>query len=83
MKSITRQRLNHFNNFAKTSEPIIENIIGYKFKNSNLLRQAFMHSSLRSSNGFGGKDNEELEFYVNHTIPFTAITEIHILQFSK
>lgn len=47
-----------YEKFISEDSPIIENIIGYSFKNKKLLRQAFVHPSCR--NMFA--DGDELEF---------------------
>ncbi len=43
-----------------TNELIVQNQIGYDFKNPLLLRQAFVRKSYSSENG--GENNEVLEF---------------------
>lgn len=46
----------------------IENQIGYKFKNKNLIRQAFVRRSY--SEEHGGENNEVLEFYGDKVLDF-------------
>ncbi len=56
----------------------VEKIIGYKFKNKNLLRTALTHSSY--SNEHRVESNERLEFLGDAVIEF-IITEILYLEF--
>lgn len=41
-------------------ETVVQNQIGYEFKNQRLLRQAFVRKSYSAENG--GENNEVLEF---------------------
>jgi ribonuclease-3 len=57
----------------------IENLIGYSFKDKNLLRKCFTHSSFTASNG--GEDNEVLEFFGDAIMDF-IVTE-HLFKTRK
>lgn len=50
---------------------IIENRIGYNFKNQDLLQQAFIRSSYSKENG--GEDNEVLEFIGDKVLDLTIV----------
>ena len=50
----------------------IESLIGYEFKNKDLLRQCFTHTSY--ANEHGEKNNELLEFFGDAIIQF-VVTE--------
>ena len=49
----------------------IEEILGYQFKNKNLLKQAFTRSSYSQENG--GLDNEILEFIGDKVIDYCIV----------
>ena len=50
------------NKGAKTYEPSVETIIGYKFKNPELLEIALTHTSYANESRTPVKHNERLEF---------------------
>lgn len=51
----------------------VEQIIGYKFKNKNLLEQCFTHSSYQNGNA---KDNEKLEFLGDAILDFIVAEKL-------
>lgn len=55
----------------------IEKKIGYTFKDKELLKQAFTHSSY--SNRYGGKNNERLEYFGDAVLQF-VVTEWQFLK---
>ena len=58
----------------------IEEKIGYVFKNKDLLKQAFIHSSY--SNHYGGESNERLEYFGDAILQF-IVTEWQFINDSK
>ena len=54
---------------------LIQNTIGYQFKNENLLRQAFTRKSFASINK--QQNNEILEFYGDRILNFIVIKEFY------
>ncbi len=58
----------------KTTE--IENIIGYSFRNKNLLEVAFTHSSY--VNEHGGESNEKLEFLGDSVLNFVVAELLYL-----
>ena len=55
----------------KTWESTIEEVIGYTFKNKELLRQAFTRRSFTQENG--GQNNEILEFVGDKVLDVTVV----------
>mgnify|MGYP000609042232 CR=1 FL=1 len=45
-----------------TNYNLLESLLGYKFRNMELLNEAISHPSLRGNPSFSGKDYERLEF---------------------
>lgn len=53
----------------------VESIIGYEFKDKNLLRQCFTHSSY--ANEHGAMDNELLEFFGDSIMEFVVTEHLY------
>ena len=58
---------------SKRQRRKVQDRIGYKFKNSALLSQAFVRKSCSALNG--GLDNEVLEFYGDRVLDFLVVKE--------